>query len=262
MIARRALPLLLAGAPAMAQPAPQPAPLGQPGVSEPGLLRGTAAYRERMALPPGAVLEVRLEDISLADAPSKLLAEAKLVTERQVPIPFALAYDPARIIENHTYAVRGTITVDGKPWFRTDTIHPVLTRGGAQEASLMLVRAADTTVAAPAGKPLVGTDWIAEDIERRGVVDRSRTSITLGADGRAYGLGGCNRWNGGYTLEGEKLFFGVAASTMMACPPPLAEQEQRFHRTLALIRRWRIEGDILHLLGEDGATLMRLAAAG
>jgi len=246
MIARRALPLLLAGAPAMAQPA---APIAE--------IRGTAAYRERMALPPGAVLAVTLEDISLADAPAKVLATASIVTDRQVPIPFVLAYDPARIDQRHSYAVRGTLSVEGQVWFRTDTIHPVLTRGHSEQVELRLVRAAERA-AAPAAPPLQGREWIAEDIAAKGVVDRSRTSITFGADGRAFGMGGCNRWNGGYTLDGDKLSFGAAASTMMACPEALAEQEQRFHQALMGVRRWRIENGILHLLGEDGTTLIRL----
>ena len=38
-------------------------------------IRGSAAYRERMALPPGAVLAVALQDISRADAPAETLAE-------------------------------------------------------------------------------------------------------------------------------------------------------------------------------------------
>jgi putative lipoprotein len=67
------------------------AAVAQPGPGEIAMIRGTAAYRERMALPPGAVLEVRLEDVSRADAPAELLASATIVTDRQVPIPFALA---------------------------------------------------------------------------------------------------------------------------------------------------------------------------
>jgi len=40
----------------------------RPEGSVEGAVRGTATYRERMALPPGAVLEATLEDVSRADA--------------------------------------------------------------------------------------------------------------------------------------------------------------------------------------------------
>ncbi len=50
-------------------------------------ITGTVAYRERIALPPNAVVTVTLEDVSLADAPSKLLAKQTFETEgKQVPL--------------------------------------------------------------------------------------------------------------------------------------------------------------------------------
>jgi len=224
-----------------------------------GTIRGTAGYRERIALPPGAVLEVRLEDISRADAPALLVASATLVTDRQVPIPFVLAYDPARIDRNHRYAVRATLSIDGAVRWRTDTIHPALTQNAGEEVTLMLV---PSQPAAPAPAPLLGREWIAEDILGKGVMDRSRSSITLGPDGRAFGVGGCNRWTGGYALAGDRLSLGPVAATRMACVPGLDEQEQRFFQALAAVRGWRLENGLLHLLGEDGGTLIRLGTLG
>ena len=43
-----------------------------------GTVSGTATYRERMALPPDAVLEVKLQDVSLADAPAVELGSARI----------------------------------------------------------------------------------------------------------------------------------------------------------------------------------------
>src|SRR4051794_26698465 len=140
-------------------------------------IRGTATYRERMALPPGAVLAVALQDISRADAAAETLAEARIPIEGQGPIAFTLPYDPARIVPNHSYAVRGAIELEGRVVFRTDTIHPVLTRGTGETVALRLVRAA-----APAEAPLAGPEWVAEDIGGRGVVDRVRSTIAFGAD--------------------------------------------------------------------------------
>ena len=222
-------------------------------------IRGSAAYRERMALPPGAVLQVELLDISRADAPAERLAMARFPIEHQVPIDFALPYDPARIQPGHGYAVRGVIEVEGRVAFRTDTIHQVLTRGAGEEVALRLVRA--TEAAAPEAAPtLVGPEWVAEDIGGRGVVDRARTSLTFTADGKVSGSGGCNRIAGSYTLVGETIAFGQMISTMMACAPPIGEQEQRFMRVLGQARRWRItpEGK-LELLDPAGVRLARLA---
>jgi putative lipoprotein len=231
-----------------------------PAAAQLAAVTGTAAYRERMALPPGAELHVRLEDVSRQDAPAILLSEARIPILGQVPVAFTLPYDPARIDPRFTYAVRGEILLDGRVLFRTDRIHPALTRGAGQRVELLLVRAREG--AAPASTGLAGTGWIVEDIGGSGVVDRSRTSMLFGADGRVSGLGGCNRYNGGYMLDGASLRFGPIAGTMMACPPALAEQEQRFHAALARVRGWRIENGLLHLADGDGATVIHAARGG
>ena len=217
-------------------------------------IRGTATYRERMALPPGAVLAVALQDISRADAPAETIAEARIPITGQVPIAFALPYDPARIVPNHSYAVRGMIELDGATMFRTDTIHPVLTRGAGESVELRLVRAAAAT------PTLVGPEWVAEDIGGKGVLDRVRTTLAFTADGKVSGSGGCNRIAGSYTLAGETIGFGQMISSMMACTPAVGEQEGRFLRVLGQAKRWRItpQGK-LELLDPAGVVLARLA---
>ena len=42
---------------------------------------GTVAYRERIALPPNAAIEVKLQDVSLQDAPAKTVAETVFAAE-------------------------------------------------------------------------------------------------------------------------------------------------------------------------------------
>ena len=54
-------------------------------VSAPSSLSGTATWRERMALPPDAVFEATLEDVSRADAPSILIASTRIVHLHQQP---------------------------------------------------------------------------------------------------------------------------------------------------------------------------------
>ncbi len=55
------------------------------------IVSGSAAYRQRIAMPPDAVLTVRVEDVSRADAPAPVLAEtSEPFGARQVPIAFSL----------------------------------------------------------------------------------------------------------------------------------------------------------------------------
>src|SRR5690606_35483142 len=86
---------------------------GPSGAAE-QVLRGEIVYRERMALPPNAVLSVQLTDVSLADAPATVLGEQLIDPAGQVPIPFQITFDPGVVQAEASYAVQARITVDGK----------------------------------------------------------------------------------------------------------------------------------------------------
>ena len=57
-------------------------------------LKGEAMYRERIALPPNAVLSVQLANVSLADAPAAIIDERKVAPAGQAPIKFEISSDP------------------------------------------------------------------------------------------------------------------------------------------------------------------------
>ncbi|WP_301918219.1 META domain-containing protein [Albidovulum sp.] len=85
--------------------------------------------------------------------------------------------------------------------------------------------------------------------------------VLVDADGpRFRATVGCNQLIGGYERDGDRLGFGAAASTMMACPPPLDGIERQLGEALSLTRRMLLEGNRLDLLGDDGAALARLEA--
>jgi uncharacterized lipoprotein YbaY/heat shock protein HslJ/uncharacterized lipoprotein NlpE involved in copper resistance len=99
---------------------------------------GTASYRERIALPPGAILEVRLHDVSLADVPAVELGSVRIADPGSPPFEFQIPYHPEAIDERHIYSVRATIRAGEKLLFTTDTRYPVLTRGAGDEVELLL----------------------------------------------------------------------------------------------------------------------------
>lgn len=105
---------------------------------------GSIAYRERIALPPTAQVEVRLDDVSLADAPANNMATQSFASEgKQVPFAFTLTVDRADIDPRHSYAVSARITdADGKLMFITDTRNSVTFGGGStvDMGTLMLVK--------------------------------------------------------------------------------------------------------------------------
>lgn len=117
---------------------------------------GTPAHRERMALPPEAVLEVTLEDASRADAPAAMIARTRTEPAGQAPAAFTLDDDPARIDPRLTYAVRARVRDGDRLLFTTTALHPVLTRGHGSTVELLLQRVAtgaETAPAVPGGLP-------------------------------------------------------------------------------------------------------------
>ncbi len=102
--------------------------------------------RQKVALPPDAVLTVTLSDASLADAPSKVLAQKAVRTEgKQSPFSFVLPFNPADVQPNARILLSAAITVNDKLVFITDTVQPVINRGGTK-ADLTLVPVQQTAV--------------------------------------------------------------------------------------------------------------------
>ena len=104
-------------------------PVSSSGAASPAVITGTVTYRVRSALPPSAVIDVTLADVSLADAPAKVVSTQRIEAQgQQVPIPYELTYDPAQIDPRLTYAVSARITDGSQLLFISDTANHVLTR--------------------------------------------------------------------------------------------------------------------------------------
>jgi putative lipoprotein len=218
-------------------------------------IQGTATYRERMALPPSAVFEATLEDVSRTDAPATVFATTRLDKPGNPPIAFSIAYDPARIDQTHRYNVRARILVDGQLLFASDTAIPVITSGSPTTVSVSLRRVAASTSqrpnspTAPPGRPLAGTYWKAVELAGKAAPEQESSReahLQFQPDGRVSGSDGCNRTSGTYTLDGDKLTFGAMIATQMACAN-VAGTEQAFREALEKTRGWKVTGERLEL---------------
>lgn len=98
---------------------------------------------------------------------------------------------------------------------------------------------------------LQGGEWVVEDINGGGIIDRSRVTLNFWTDGRVSGRASCNSYMGQYQLTGEGLSIGQTATTRMACAPSLMEQEQRVLRNLENLQGFDFD--------ETGALLLRSA---
>ena len=221
-------------------------------------LRGNLTYRERIAVPPGSVAEATLSDVSLADAPARVLARQTIAMEgRQVPVPFSLTVDRAQLKPRMRYSVSGTIRDSrGNLLWTTDTMHSVDPVSPAGDmGTLMMVRVSSPPQTGT--PPLQGAEWVVEDIGGAGIIDNSRVTIQFGNDGRVVGRGGCNSYGAAYTQSGDSLKIGRGVSTMMACAPALMRQEGTFLRLLEQVRRFdRTADGALVLVAADGRRIV------
>jgi uncharacterized lipoprotein YbaY/heat shock protein HslJ len=107
--------------------------------STPGRVTGTVNYLQRVALTPNAVVEVKLLDVSRADAAAITIAGQEIrPAGKQVPIPFEVTYDPAVINERGRYVIQARIFEGGVLRFASMDAYPVLTGGGANTVAVIV----------------------------------------------------------------------------------------------------------------------------
>ncbi len=149
-----------------------------------GTLEGIAAYRERIALPPDAVFEAELQDVSRADAPATVLGRATLDPSGQPPFRFQIPYDDAAVQPRRRYVVRATVRQQGRLLFTTDQAYPVLAGGPAAPFNLLLVSTRGG--ASLSSRTLTGTfTYMADAPSIRLCADGSRIPVAMEADYKA-----------------------------------------------------------------------------
>jgi len=124
--------------PATLTPAPAPPTATKPQTD--AAVTGSVTYGNTAALPAGTALTVELRDVSLADAPSDLIARQVIPNPGPPPVKFRLDYRRAAIDPRNTYSVSARVeTAAGKLLFINDTAYLVLTYGNPDRADLELI---------------------------------------------------------------------------------------------------------------------------
>ena len=165
--------------------------------------------------------------------------------------------------DHGAYAARGvhgqTIWIDPK----ADMVivrfasHPQAANAASDPTSLPAYRAVAEHLMATDKTPLLGAEWVVENIADAGVIDNSRASLQFLPEGRLAGSGTCNRLLGSYQTEGQTLSFSNTGTTMMACPPALMNQERKLLDLLTQVQRWQIDATgALVLTAKNGQTIV------
>ncbi|WIO75203.1 YbaY family lipoprotein [Porticoccaceae bacterium LTM1] len=219
-------------------------------------ITGTISYRERILLKPDAVIEVKLEDVSRADAPAVEIGRKVITEPGTPPIAFSLEFDPKNINPRMSYQVRATIRRGEQLQMTTDRAYKVLTQGAGKHVDLMLV-GVKPAPSKPASE-LTNTYWKLSAIGNETYTHSSsqrEPHLLLKIDNNiATGHGGCNTFSGSYKTDGETLSFSPLMATRKACVEGM-DTEAKYLKLLQSVSVYRIEGDTLTLFEGDEPVL-------
>ena len=114
------------------------------------------------------------------------------------------------------------------------------------------------TVPAPsasAPSALAGTHWVLTSFKQGGVEQPplAGTQLTLQFDnGTVSGKAGCNSFGGTYVVTGQTLTISDLNQTLMACDPPIGQQEERYTTALLKAQSFVLQGQTLTITHPDG----------
>jgi putative lipoprotein len=120
-------------------PGGNPVPAQQPGTSSFLEIGGSVTTLARIALPPDAVLTIRVLDTSRSDAPARVLVDQRYeLNGAQLPIPFSATIDRDLIAKKARLSVSARIEQGGKLRFVSDKAYPPLKNGQPVPVDIVL----------------------------------------------------------------------------------------------------------------------------
>lgn len=114
---------------------------------------------------------------------------------------------------------------------------------------------------AGSGQNLTSSFWLLSELNGEAPITGTAITAEFDEEGIVGGSSGCNNYNTSYEVKGENLTFsGPMASTMMACPEPIMEQERDYLQALADTATFEIMDDELILKDSNGDEIARFNA--
>lgn len=107
------------------------------------------------------------------------------------------------------------------------------------------------------GKVITESFWVLNKLNGEEPLPDTAITAQFDNDGRVAGSAGCNNYNTTYTVDGQKIQFGeLAATTLMACPEPIMQQENAYLEALKKAVTFKIVDDELTLFDSNGNALI------
>jgi putative lipoprotein len=228
-------------------------------------ITGEVTYRERLALPPDASLNMLLVDLDAPDAEPLAGAAAIISRPGQVPLQFTFRVESQAVDEAGRYGLTAEIVSHDTVWFRNAV--PLALDGTAPVLVIVALAASpgrsETEAEGEAGDlevkaELFDTVWLIDAVGGEPVLAQTQPTLSIAADRRAGGSSGCNNWFAEARFDGAALYFGAVAATRMACGPEVMAQETAFFQALDAVAAYELDGRRLTLTDGDGRALVGL----
>lgn len=209
-----------------------------------GKIEGTLFYRERMAIPPQAVLYVQLFPIN-SQTP---IAAALMPAAGSGEIPFRV-YCLEQAAGN--FRLKAEIIHNGETLFTTQNNETITL---PSSPSVLLYRAMPKEN--HASPTLLQTYWRLSEINGKAAEQfqgQPEPHLIFKEDGQAIGSDGCNNFFMSWKRKGQNLSFLSGGSTLRLCPQG-DEQARAMHSMFTHVDEWNITGSRLELRSQNSIT--------
>jgi len=227
---------------------------------------GSAIARQRQYVPPDAEFDAVLLDTTDQGQPPLVLARQHIDAPGPPPYALRLPYRQADIRPHGRYEVRAQVARQGRLLLDTPAVHQVLVTPEFRHVDPVLAPVAALAATAQASVPLLQTYWLLQDMADTApptppAAGAAPAHLVLhGADGRASGSGGCNRFVARYTHDGGRLRLQALSTSLRLCLDTGASEAAYLQRLQAVASFWQ-HGRQLELRDAQGKPLLHFVAA-
>lgn len=217
----------------------------------------TVSFRERIALPPGAQLDVQIFDSDEAKSHVGPIA-AQRFAMITVPMPVSLTYDPQIVNDDSPLTIFAAIRgPDGQQLFRATKTFDSL-QGSTRtniEMILTMLSEAESHVAVP--RRISGVSWTVTEVFGDAWPNDEPATLVIDDEMNLAAFAGCNRFMGRVAPGGRRLAFPEnMAGTIMACPDDVEAAERRFLAALMQVSDYVRYGAGLVMTDADGLAVL------
>jgi heat shock protein HslJ/uncharacterized lipoprotein YbaY len=194
--------------------------------NQPLIIKGSLTYLSRIALPPDSRAVVELRDATAPEGTPAVAEQHMDLEDRQVPVPFQLSVDCAKLSYGKRYVVRGAIVSGGRPiWASKD----IAVDSAAPSVDVGMTRLSQVRAEPLKTTLMCGSEWISVSFDRdigRVIVggqtyEMKRVKAASGAKFEVAGDPTTSFWN-----KGRNGTLVVKGKTYPECTPVDAGAQQ------------------------------------